>query len=105
MFVDDRSAGELPRAPIADLEAGRHSLRVSKGGYFDFFSDVYVDPQETSPVWAQLQERPARWYQTWWFWTIVGVVAAGAGVTTAVLLTRSEPGTGTGTVTFELGMR
>ncbi|MBW2732903.1 MAG: hypothetical protein JRH20_10970 [Deltaproteobacteria bacterium] len=26
----------------------------------------------------------------WWFWTIIGVVAAGAGATTAILLTRPE---------------
>jgi hypothetical protein len=102
VFLDDQKHGELPMAPIADLQVGRHTLRVSKGGYFDFYSDVYVDPHETSAVWAQLSERPARWYQTWWFWTIVGTVVAGAGVTTAILLTRSEPGTGNGTVTFQL---
>jgi len=102
VFLDDQKQGELPMAPIADLNVGRHNLRVSKSGYFDFYSDVYVDPHETSAVWAQLGERPARWYQTWWFWTIVGTVVAGAGVTTAILLTRSEPGTGNGTVTFEL---
>jgi hypothetical protein len=102
VFLDDQKHGELPMAPIADLQVGRHTLRVSKGGYFDFYSDVYVDPHETSAVWAQLSERPARWYQTWWFWTIVGTVVAGAGVTTAILLTRSEPGTGDGTVTFQL---
>lgn len=92
-------------APIADLRVGRHTLRVSKGGYFDFYSDIYVDPHETSAVWAQLDERPARWYQTWWFWSIVGTVVTGAGVTTAILLTRSEPGTGNGTVTFQLNAR
>jgi hypothetical protein len=82
VFLDDQKHGELPMAPIADLRVGRHTLRVSKGGYFDFYSDVYVDPHETSAVWAQMDERPARWYQTWWFWTIVGTVVAGAGVTT-----------------------
>jgi|GEM_PF-596056 len=102
VFLNDDKQGELPMAPIADLKVGRHTLRVSKSGYFDFYSDVYVDPHETSAVWAQLDERPARWYQTWWFWTIVGTVVAGAGVTTAILLTRSEPGTGNGTVTFQL---
>jgi hypothetical protein len=102
VFLNDQKHGELPMAPIADLKVGRHTLRVAKSGYFDFYSDVYVDPHETSAVWAQLDERPARWYQTWWFWTIVGTVVAGAGVTTAILLTRSEPGTGNGTVTFQL---
>jgi hypothetical protein len=105
VFLDDAKHGELPMAPIADLQVGRHTLKVSKSGYFDFYSDVYVDPHETSAVWAQLDERPARWYQTWWFWTIVGTVVAGAGVTTAILLTRSEPGTGNGTVTFQLMAR
>jgi hypothetical protein len=105
VFLDDEKRGELPMAPIADLRVGRHTLRVSKGGYFDFYSDIYVDPHETSAVWAQLDERPARWYQTWWFWSIVGTVVTGAGVTTAILLTRSEPGTGNGTVTFQLNAR
>lgn len=31
-------------------------------------------------------------FKRWWFWTVVGVVAAGAGVTTAVLLSRDDPG-------------
>lgn len=31
-------------------------------------------------------------FKRWWFWTAVGVVAVGAGTTTAILLSRDEPG-------------
>ncbi|MBW1809526.1 MAG: PEGA domain-containing protein [Deltaproteobacteria bacterium] len=102
VYLDDEQLGVLPMAPLDELTAGRHMLRVTKDGYFDFHSDIYIDPHETTAVWAGLKERPTKWYQEWWFWTIVGTVVAGAGVTTAVLLTRSEPGTGGGQVTFQL---
>ncbi len=51
-------------------------------------------------VWASLEERPARWYQKWWVWTVAGVVLAG-GVTATVLATRSggTPQIGSGRVT------
>ena len=44
-----------------------------------------------APVVAQAApraERPTPVYKKWWLWTIVGVVAAGGAVTTAVLLTQ-----------------
>jgi hypothetical protein len=52
-------------------------------------------PLEDAPV-EPPAEGPARrrWYRSWWFWTIVGVAVAGAGVTTAVVLTRPEDPTG-----------
>jgi hypothetical protein len=40
------------------------------------------------------EEKPRAWYQTWWFWTGVGVLTAGA-VTGAVLATQSGGGSGT----------
>lgn len=34
---------------------------------------------------AQIQEEPKRFYETWWFWTIVGAAVTGAAVTGGIL--------------------
>ena len=40
-------------------------------------------PGEENIKSISLREKPPKWYQTWWFWTITGVVVAGVagGVT------------------------
>ncbi len=88
VYVDEEKRGELPMPPMGQLGAGRHTVRVVKDGFFAWRSEIYVDPGETTAVWARLEERPARWYQQWWVWTLVGVAVVGS-VTTAVLLTRA----------------
>jgi TolB-like protein len=80
VFLDETKAGAMPMPPLADLLPGRHRLRLSKSGFVDWVSDVYVDPATTNAVWAQMQETPPRWYQRWWVWTAVGAVAVGGGV-------------------------
>jgi hypothetical protein len=77
IVLDGTERGLFPAPPVGKLKAGRHTLRLSKEGFFDWQSDVYVDPAETTAVWAVLQERPEKWYQKWWVWTIGGVVLAG----------------------------
>jgi tetratricopeptide (TPR) repeat protein len=43
-------------------------------------------------------------YRRWWFWTVAGVLAAGAaGATAAVLLTRPAPSSGSTSVTVTFG--
>jgi hypothetical protein len=32
----------------------------------------------------ELRREPPRWYQKWWFWTLVGAAAVGAGALTYV---------------------
>ena len=96
VFVDQEPVGKAP-LPIDALGAGRHEVRVSQNGYFDWHGDVYVDQAETTSVWAQLKDRPQQWYQKWWVWTIVGAVVAGA-TTVAIVETRPAPTTATGTV-------
>ena len=90
VFVDDREVGQLPLPPVPGLRAGRHSVRVSKDGYFDWSGDVYIDPGESTPVWTPLTERPEKWYQKWWVWTVAGTVVVGAA-TAAILLSRPGP--------------
>jgi uncharacterized membrane protein YczE len=38
-----------------------------------------------------VEEGPA-WYESWWFWTIVGVAVVGSGTAAAVVLTMDTGG-------------
>jgi TolB-like protein len=100
VFLDDRSAGVTPLR-VVDLGVGRHEVRVSQRGYFDWHGDVYVDPHETTALWAELSARPQAWYQKWWVWTVGGAAVAG-GVVAAIVATRPPSKTGTGSVGFPL---
>jgi TolB-like protein len=100
VWVDEERQGELPLPPLGSLGVGRHAVRVAKRGFLDWRSEIYVDPEETTAVWAVLAERPARWYEQWWLWTVVGAVVVAGAVTAGVLLTQPEPSAGSGTVTF-----
>jgi hypothetical protein len=109
IFLDGRRVGASPlRAPIGRLEVSQHTLRITHPDYLDFVRKVAVRFQKTTLVKVNMQRprlasaeprravipvgppvvRPARtpWYAKWWFWTIVGVVAAGAGVATGMLV-------------------
>lgn len=95
LTVDGEPRGNLPAPPARIDASGRHLVRVSKDGFFDWQSEIYVDPGETTAVWTRLEERPEKWYQKWWVWTIVGVVVAGGATTAAILLQPDQdPGRG-----------
>lgn len=84
--LDGEALGQAPSLRLPErLSAGKYRVAVVKQGFFPLEQDVYVEPARPTRVQLNLRERPAKWYQTWWFWTVVGVVAAG-GVTTAVVL-------------------
>ncbi len=102
VFVDGNSAGTLPLPPLEGIPAGRHTVRLSKDGFYDVQTDVYVNPGEATVVWGQLEKRPTPWYQTWWFWTLSGgaVLAAGTAVGVVVALPGDVPDTATGSVTL-----
>ncbi|MEM6531936.1 MAG: PEGA domain-containing protein [Myxococcota bacterium] len=78
VFINDAESGELPMEALSGLEPGRYALRVAKNGYFDWRSDVFIEPGSATPIWVEMTERPDEWYETWWFWSAVGVVAVGA---------------------------
>ena len=61
VFIDSESVGQLPMPPRALASNGRFAVRVIKDGYFDWQSDVFVGPGETTAVWAVLEEEPERW--------------------------------------------
>jgi hypothetical protein len=97
VFVDEVAKGEVPLPPIADVPVGRHTVRLSKDGFLDWQSELFVDPGETTPLWVELSEAPTPWFKKWWVWTIVGGIVV-AGGTAAVLLNRGAPSTSSGTM-------
>ncbi len=93
VFVDEIPMGELPMPAIDALAAGKHRVRVSKDGFFEWSSDVFVSPGGATPLWAELSKKPPEWYETWWFWTMAGaVVVGGAVATTIAVATASDSG-------------
>lgn len=94
VFVDDEQVGELPLPPMKGLPAGRHRLRISKDGYYDWRSDVYVQPDGATPLWAQIEVVPVAWHERWWVWGIAGALVVAAGAT-VYFVTREQPTDGT----------
>lgn len=91
VLLDGRSLGQTPLAPQLGLPVGEHTLRVHKAGYTDSVQTVKVRLQKTARLVVTLQVPPRQtgrplkqrtvipWYTRWWFWTAVGVAAAGVG--------------------------
>jgi hypothetical protein len=89
--VDGKPYGMVPTE--VQLTTGSHTVEIAHEGYRPAKSSVVLGPGETKLVDLSLEkERPIT--ATWWFWTGIGVVAAGAAVTVIALTTEREPGTG-----------
>jgi len=73
------------------LATGKIRLEARKEGYFPLAQDAYIEPGRMTDAALQLTEEPAKWWQTWWFWTVTGAVVAG-GVTTGVVLGTQDSG-------------
>jgi TolB-like protein len=93
VLVDGVARGTLPMPPVKGLAPGLHGVMLLKGGFHDWSSDVYVDSDETTVVWADLVARPVRWYRQWWVWALAGgastVLATSAILVVGTLLTAS----------------
>ena len=89
---------------LGKLTPGRYSLRVipDPDDYYPLQTDIYVAPGGANVRTFSVRETPTPWYGSWWFWTAVGVVVAGAAGTTIVLLNQDAPSTGSGTVSVGL---
>ena len=96
IFLDGDLAGASPLPPLKTLRNGKHSVRVSKDGFIDWRSDVFVEANNTTALWCALDEEPQKWYQKWWVWTLVGGAAA-LGTGAALYFTQAAPTTGQGT--------
>lgn len=109
VFLDGKRIGVSPlRTPLSGLEVKEHSLRITHPEFVDFIRKVKVRFQKTSlvrvvlnrpkvdpvrpshkgPLPPVVKDRPTPWYATWWFWTIVGVVAVGTGAAVGIAAPR-----------------
>jgi len=92
---------------------GTYSLRLAKVGYREVNQRLTVEPRKAGnvvvpleavpavplemPTSAPKQERKSEvtpFYQTWWFWTVVGAVVVGGATTAGVLLSKDQAKTG-----------
>ncbi|AKT42823.1 PEGA domain-containing protein [Chondromyces crocatus] len=89
--VDGRGVGAVPVE--ASLQAGRHALVVSADGHDETKTQVVIVAGERREFMVDPVKRPPI-YAKWWFWTAVGVVAAGAVVTYVAVTTESAPPSG-----------
>jgi hypothetical protein len=91
VLLDGQPVGRTPIQPLEGVPIGEHTLRLRFPGARDLDRKVTVRFEKTSSVVVHLRElaplpgarlklgaaRP--FYERWWFWTAVGVVAAGVG--------------------------
>ncbi len=98
IFVDDQIRGTAPAGQMGNVGIGARCLRVVADGYVPFERWVVVQKNRTTSVPVQLVAlESAPFYATWWFWTLTAGAVVGAGVATAVLVTRDDtPGGSTG---------
>jgi hypothetical protein len=79
------------------LPAGAHTLDVRADRHDSSHVPVVVEAGRTKDVSIDLQ-RSAPITTRWWFWTGVGVLAVGVGVTIWYLVAQPEKDAGTGTI-------
>jgi hypothetical protein len=81
--INDTDVGmapvEVPRP------AGRYHVAVKKKGFLSYEVDAVAQPGQRVELTAPLKEDRPALTQKWWFWTVAGVVVAGAAVTTYAL--------------------
>lgn len=98
--IADERLGSIPVKSDRAFPAGRLEMRITKDGYLDWQSDVFIQPGETNLVWAELEPAPKSLFEEWWFWTIVGAVVV-AGSTAGIILSQQSPDNGSVEVLIE----
>lgn len=109
LFLDGRQVGSTPLVQPLRVGAGAHVLEARKPGYRDGRVPFDVMAGENTQVQIVLEALPATVspgsspggpspageetsvVESWWLWTIVGVVVVGGAVTAGVLLWPGEP--------------
>ena len=92
--VGDQVLGSIPFKSDILYPAGRLGVRITKPGYLDWRSDVFIQPGETNLIWADLKtEGKTKLLDRWWFWTIIGTAIIG-GTTAGVLMSRRNDESG-----------
>lgn len=84
VLVDGALVGRSPLETRVD--PGAHVVTVSRAGHADERREVTVANGERQELEVTLRERSNAITSRWWFWAGVGVVVAGAAVTSIVLL-------------------
>ena len=93
--IDGAPAGDVPTE--RRLPPGSHEITVEHPDYYTATSNVVLAVGEKKLIDVPLEAEPAA-YETWWFWTILGGVAAGgAAVGIGVALT-TERGVDEGSI-------
>ena len=93
VIIDGESVGLTPELKLPDaFPVGKYRLEVNKKNFFPLARDVYIEPARQTNLQLALIEEPPEWWETWWFWTTVGVVVAGAITTGVVLGTMDSSG-------------
>jgi hypothetical protein len=88
--VDGRRLGVAPLDTT--ITAGEHTIVIRHPDYRDFETQVSLKGGERRTVDAQLQS--PRIYSRWWFWTAIGVAAAGGAVAAYAATTEKSPSKG-----------
>lgn len=85
VVVDSVARGTAPADLL--LTPGTHRVEVEHPDYYPAEHETLLKAGETRDLPVTLEQRP-QFYQTWWFWTAVAVVAA--GTTVAVVAATTE---------------
>lgn len=113
VYIDKDFVGLTP--VMLTLKPGEYQVRFTKVGFQETRKNVVIEQSKSAklaydlvkidvppvPIIPEPAEEPEQkvvktpYYQTWWFWTVVGVVVAGAGVTAALLTVEDDGGNGT----------
>ncbi|TNF28682.1 MAG: PEGA domain-containing protein [Deltaproteobacteria bacterium] len=85
--VDGKIEGVTPFDK--DIPVGAKSIVISRPGYYDETLDLQIQAGQEYIHDLTLRKMPGvgtdeEFYETWWFWTIVGAVAVGTATTVAV---------------------
>ncbi len=92
IFVDDAQVGLAPTEVV--LAVGEHEVRARTDGHSDATRRVVLEAGEHRIVQLDPLSESSALYEKWWFWTGVGVVAAGAVTTVFLLNSGDDPTTG-----------
>ncbi len=85
--VDGKPLGQAPSEIV--LLPGAHTVLAQHEDHHDASLQVVLSAGQDRTVVLDPEERQKAFYEQWWFWTGLGVVAAGAA--TAVIIINNQP--------------
>jgi hypothetical protein len=91
VYIDDRPIGVAPTETPA--LAGLHVLSARKDGFDDASTQIVLKAGEKRELTLDPLTKPSL-VTRWWFWSAIGVVAAGAVVSVVAATTEKSPPTG-----------